>query len=253
MSGLVAEPSLAQGLAALSAAWSEQLTALGVAWLRVLPLVLLVPAFGLSALPFAARVVFAAALGLGAAPALVGVAHPGEPSLELAVRELLLGTPFALGTATLLWAATMAGDFFAEVNGSSEPTLFATVPGPSSAYGTLLSLLASLAFLELGGPGRAVKALAALGVAHTDLRQLLTLVVQQVGDAIDLAVMIALPLVGVALAVQVAWALWLRLAQPLALAGLLPALRSLAVLAVFALLFQSLAWALVERVELGLP
>jgi type III secretory pathway component EscT len=147
----------------------------------------------------------------------------------------------------------MAGDFFAEVNGSSEPAAFATVPGPSSAYGTLLSLFAALAFLELGGPARAVKALAVLGTAPTDMRQLLTLVVQQVGDAIDLAVMIALPLVGVALALQVAWGLLARVAQPLALGTYLPALRSLAVLAVFGLLFQSLSWALVERVELALP
>jgi hypothetical protein len=77
--------------------------------------------------------------------------------------------------------------------------------------------------------------------------------VRQVAHSIELAIVIAAPLIAIALACEMVFALTARAATPLALASVLPAFRGLVVLAAFGLLFQALAWALFEMIDLGLP
>ena len=75
------------------------LLAWGLAWARVIPTVLIVPAFGLRLFPLSARIVLAAALGLAISPALrprVGseLLWPVEVLVQLAQ-----GLPVALSAA----------------------------------------------------------------------------------------------------------------------------------------------------------
>src|SRR5580700_6995310 len=79
------------------------LGSLGFAWARVLPIVILVPAFGLRALPVGARAAIALALAAVIAPAvsLSGGAH-ASGLMDEAVR----GLSVAVSAAVPLWAAT---------------------------------------------------------------------------------------------------------------------------------------------------
>src|SRR5262245_54756402 len=84
------------------------LAAVGLAWARAAPVVTLVPAFGLRALPAPAR----AAIGLGLAacifPALAPAARESQaPWALLLLWQMARGLPIAIAAAVPLWAATM--------------------------------------------------------------------------------------------------------------------------------------------------
>jgi len=233
----------------------SDLLALALAGLRIAPLVFLVPALGLQALPLPLRIAFVLVLALAASPAWLPIIPADDPWPVLAVRELLLGVPVALGTAVLLWAATMAGDLVALMQGGLEPESFTGIAGGTSAFGMLFSLLAALAFLELGGPVRVLGALSApaASAAQVASRDFWWAVANQILLAINLALAIAGPLVAVAFTVQVAFALVTRAAMPVALHSFLPALRSLGVLFVFGILFHVITLALSEQIDQRLP
>src|SRR6188472_1989482 len=75
-----------------------------LAWARLTPLVVIVPAFGLRAVPGPMRVALALSLAIAVAPAL----HPVMPSGPWAVRltlEFMQGLPVAITASVALWIA----------------------------------------------------------------------------------------------------------------------------------------------------
>src|SRR5262249_28078098 len=108
------DASHAAGLAPLFRALARlvdgDLASFGLAWARATPVITLVPAFGLRAIPAPARGVLALALAASVYPAV----HPASvtshplPWALAALLEMLRGLPVALATAIPLWSATMA-------------------------------------------------------------------------------------------------------------------------------------------------
>src|ERR1700684_1850066 len=137
------------------------LAALGLAWARAMPAVTLIPAFGLRAVPAAARAVMGLALAASTAPALAPIAaSPSRPWVMLALGEVARGLPVALAAAVPLWAATMAGGVDGALRGSQADPRVPTVERAATPLGVPMSLLASAIFLATGGPARVVEALA---------------------------------------------------------------------------------------------
>src|SRR6185436_3731701 len=72
--------------------------------LRLVPSVILVPAFGLRALPFPAQLLFAFVLSGATLPALAATLPPSDgPWLMAALAELLRGLPVAVSAAAAIW------------------------------------------------------------------------------------------------------------------------------------------------------
>ena len=204
------------------------LAALGLAWARATPAVTLVPAFGLRALPAAARAVLGLAFAACVFPALTPIARTADaPWVLLAMGELLRGIPVALAAAIPLWAATMAGGVIDSLRGAQDATSSPAVDGRPTMLGVPMSLLASGIFLSTGGPARVVAALATRGIpAHPVLAAAHDLVA-----GITLAVAVAGPLVAAGLVLEIAAALVARAASPAQVHALLAPLRAIGVLA----------------------
>jgi flagellar biosynthetic protein FliR len=237
------EPGLLGALQAAFGAAGVDLEALGLAWARALPALVLVPAFGLRALPGPARV--AAALGLAAcvAPAVAASAGPapgGVWALGL-LREVGRGLPVALAAAVPLWAATMAGGVVDALRGAGEGPSLATLEGRTTPLGALFGLVAALGFLGSGGPSRVAWALASAPPVGAPLA---LRVAAELREGVSLAVAIAAPLVAASVVVEVALALLARAASPTQVQALTAQVRSVALLALVALLFERLATAL---------
>jgi flagellar biosynthesis protein FliR len=236
----VGEPGL---LEALRSAFDEagvDLGALGLAWARALPSLTLVPAFGLRALPAPARVASAFALGACVAPALAAAAEPapgGSWALAL-VREVARGLPVALAAAVPLWVATMAGGVVDALRGTAEGTNLATLEGRTTPLGALFGLVAALGFLGSGGPARVAWALAS---APPPGASLALRVAAELREGVSLAVAIAAPLVAASVVIEVALALLARAASPTQVQTLTSQVRSVALLALVALLFERLS------------
>jgi flagellar biosynthesis protein FliR len=223
--------------------------ALGLAWARAMPSVVIVPAFGLRALPAPARIVMAIAFAASVFPALTPVASTATwPWPLLLLAEAARGLPVALAAAVPLWAATMAGGVADALRGSQETLSAATVEGRATPLGVPLSLLACAIFLATGGPSRVVFALA---LRSPESHPLLAAADDVVGG-ITLAVAIAGPLLAAAVVVEVAAALIARAAAPAQVHALLAPLRALGSLAVMAIVFERLATALAKAVQ-GAP
>ncbi len=209
-----------------------------LAWARVLPTMLLVPAFGARFLPPAGRAILGLSLGLVLAPALAPLAPERFFALAFLV-ELLHGLPVALSAATLMWAAMMAGGLMDDLRGHSQPGAgpFSEVGTP---LGTLLGLFAAVGFLKLGGATR----LAAALVEPAGQPSVLSVVGSLVG-AIDVALALSAPVLVAVIVWEVAGALLARSASPAHIQALLAPLRSLAVLGALAIsadaLFQLLS------------
>lgn len=235
----------------------EQLLRVALMGVRTLPLVLLVPAFGLRAAPLPFKLAIALVLGLTVAPVWLQGPVASEPWLVLILRELVSGLPLALGAAALLWAASMAGDLVSDSYRDVGAVSFDAVPGANSSLGVLLSLLCAIGFLEVGAPVRLLRALAhSTGSAWATSfgsKQWWLQVVEQVLGAIDLALAIAAPLLAVSFATHIAFALMARASVPLSGSPALPALRAVVLLVLFSLLFQAIALALFEQLDLRLP
>jgi type III secretory pathway component EscT len=221
------------------------LARLGLAWARAAPTVAIVPAFGLRALPAAARGVLGLALAAAVFPALPAIAEGGAPWPLLALREIALGLPVAVAAAVPLWAATMAGGVADALRGGSASSLGSpAVEAGATPLGVPLSLLASALFLATGGPARVVLALALRPPAgHPALAA-----VSDLAAGISLAVALGGPLLAASIVVEVAGALVARAASPAQLHLLLAPLRALCMLAMMAVVLARMAGALADAV-----
>ncbi|MGA7121037.1 MAG: flagellar biosynthetic protein FliR [Polyangiaceae bacterium] len=225
------------------------LASLGLAWARCVPAVILVPAFGLRALPAPARAVmglaFAAAVFPAVGPVGLGVPSPSPPWPSLLLLEAARGLPVALAAAVPLWAATMAGGVLDALRGSQESASSPAVEGRATPLGILLSLLGSAVFLSTGGPARVAVALALRPAGDHPLLA----AVHDLVSGIQLAVALGGPLLASAIVVEIAAALVARAASPAQVHALLAPLRALATLAIVALVFERLATGLAKAVE----
>jgi flagellar biosynthesis protein FliR len=97
----------------------EELGRWTIAWARFVPTITLVPAFGLRALPAAARVVLGLALSAAVAPAVRPTLRAGPWELQM-LAELMSGLPVALSAAVALWTATMAGGVIDDLRASRQ-------------------------------------------------------------------------------------------------------------------------------------
>jgi flagellar biosynthetic protein FliR len=207
------------------------------AWLlggaRVMPVVVLVPAFGLRALPLGARVGLALTLGLSVAPAL---SHTSALPFGLAVTlEALSSMPVAVSAAGALWAASMAGGLFDELRQGREFTRLPVVETGTSPTGALFALIAALAFLETGGTGRVITA---LSNTQPGVHQLLTRVVHDLLAGVHVAIALAVPFIVASVLFELTTALVARALSPATLQPLWAPLRTVFFLGVLAIMFE---------------
>ncbi len=241
----LAMPSDLADVAAAFAQSGVDLRALGLAWARAMPAVAIVPAFGLRALPTPARMVMGLALAASVFPALAPVTESdGAPWPIAVLLAAAQGLPVAIATAVPLWAATMAGGVVDALRGAQQPASAPTVEGGATALGVPLSLLACAIFLATGGPARVVAAIAfGPSPAHP-----LVAAVEDIAAGIALAVTLGGPLLVAGVIVEIAGALIARAASPAQVHALLAPARTLATLAVMAVVFERLARALAKAV-----
>ncbi len=215
---------------------------MGLAWARVMPVVVIVPAFGLKALPTAARGVLALALAAAIYPALVPFAAygPNVPWFLLALEQFLGGLPIALAAAIPLWAATMAGGLVDSLRGAQDGAGSPVVEGRASGFGILLSLFASAVFLSTGGPARVVSAIARGDVGEHPLLA----ASHDLVAGITVAVAIGAPLLAAAVVLEVAFALVARASSPAQTHALFAPIRALGLLAVMAIVLDRVGEAL---------
>lgn len=211
------------------------LALVGRAWARATPLVVLVPAFGLKALPTPVRMTLGLAFAMTIypgilieVPSLAGDALV-SPMPAALVIELARGIPIALATAVPLWAATMAGGLADNLRGANEPSSFSVVEGRATSIAILFSLGAAVLFFATGGPARAVLALT-LAPATPFIAAVTALV-----HGIGLAVAIAAPILAASIVLEVGSALIARAASPAHVDALLSPLKALALLTFIAL------------------
>ncbi len=213
------------------------LAALGLAWARVLPIVTIVPAFGLKALPATARGVMALTLAVAIAPG-ISIAE-GAHAVRL-LEEVTRGVGIAVAAAVPLWAATMTGGVIDSLRASSDQVSAPTVEGRATPLGVPLSILASAIFLATGGASRVIAAVARPEIAASP-------VVNAAHDLIAgivLAVALGGPVLAASIVIEIGAALVARAASPAQIHLLLAPLRAFAVLVVLAIGIDRIAEAL---------
>jgi len=206
-----------------------------LAWARALPVVILVPAFGLGGVALPIRVVLALSLAVCVAPGLAAVPPGGVPFGLALLREALLGVPVALATAATLWAAVMAGGLLDTLRGARDGVELPVLDEPSSPFGVLFGFVVALGFLEAGGAERLATAL-----GEPRLHTTFAIAAERLADSVGIAVAVATPLVVGAILLEIGSALVARAANPAYIAPLLAPLRALGVLVV--------AWIALDRV-----
>jgi type III secretory pathway component EscT len=241
-------PSILGTVAEAFARSGVDLGALGLAWARVTPTVVLVPAFGLRALPAPARAILGLAFAASIVPALAPVAHADAPWALLALTELVRGLPVAIAAAVPLWAATMAGGVIDALRASQYTASAPAVSGEATPFGVPLGILASALFLGTGGPARIVAALATRPFPTDAVRAAAADLVA----GIALAVSLGGPLLGAAVILEIALALVARAASPAQVQALVAPLRSLGILVVTAIVLERFA-ALLGRSVVASP
>jgi len=200
---------------------------------KVMPVVVLVPAFGLRALPWGARLGLAVTLGVSVAPAL---SQASNLPLGFAVTlQALAGLPVAVSAAVLLWAASMAGGLIDELRQAREVSQMPIVSEPTGATGVLLALLGALAFLQTGGPGRVVQA---LNRDATSLQDTLERVVRDLLGGVHVAIAIATPFLVVVVLFELGAALVARAVTPSNLQSIWPPIRTVFILLCLAIVFE---------------
>jgi type III secretory pathway component EscT len=229
-------PALEEVLRSLTALDGRELRAFSLAWARALPIVTIVPAFGLSAVATPIRLGLGAALALAAAPALRPVASDGSPFVIALAREGAAGLPVALGAAAILWATVMAGGLADNLRGGRDALELPLLDEPSPPLAALFGMFAAVGFIEVGGVARLASAL-----AEPELHATWAIAAQRLSASIGIAVAIAAPLVVGSLLVETALALVARAASPAYVLPLLAPLRSLALLAVVWVSFDRIA------------
>lgn len=220
-------------------------------WARLLPSLILIPAFGLPAFPIVIRIGFACVLAAVVAPSLpVSSLAPGPLPLAL-VGEAARGLPVALSAAFCIWAAMMAGNLIDELRSGAPRARSPFDPAePSSPLGVLLSLAASVAFFRLGGPARLADALAAAKpLEQQDLHSLVT----SLAHGVQFAVVLAGPLLALVPFLELLQALVARAVAPLSAQVVLGPARAVALLAVVALLLDRIAAGVVLWMDGVLP
>jgi type III secretory pathway component EscT len=239
------------------------LMGLALAWARLLPTLVLVPAFGAKVLPRAAVTVLGLGLGLVLAPALAASLHGGVPVgaapgavpigavfvLQL-VLQVLAGLPLALSSAALLWAAMMAGGLIDDLRGAQggAPQVFNETSTPLA---TLFGLFVAFAFLQLGGASHVLEGLVpepthGLGFGA----QILLPVVANLVSAIGVALALATPILVAVIVWEIAAALIARAATPAHVQSVVAPLRSLVLLGVLALSLEGI-FALLQQAVVG--
>lgn len=213
---------------------------------RAAPLVLLVPAFGLRALPVAVRLAFGLALGLAAFSA-ESPAGRGGPYVVQLVAQLVQGLPVAITTAGGLWIASMAGGLVDDLRAAHERSSLPHVE-TEAPTGALFAMLAGLGFLVSGGP---VQALRAMALDARDVVSSAVHVADALRSGIGLAVAIAAPLIVVAVVSELAMALVSRVAAPASLQSLVQPVRSLVLLGALAIFLDRVAALLLVAARSG--
>jgi len=233
-------PGLVDTVAAELARGEIDLTALGLGWARAAPVLAIVPAFGLRAIPAPARAVMALAIAATIAPSVAA-----DPSLASrnwvlgVIAAFLQGLPIAIAAAVPLWAATMAGGVMDAVRGSNETVGMPTIEGRPSTLGVPMALLASTIFLATGGPARVAVALAA--PATVPGHEALLRAALDISSGVTIALSVAAPVIAASIVVEIGGALIARAASPAQIHALLAPARSLAILAVAGLLLDRMA------------
>jgi type III secretion protein T len=165
--------------------------------------------------------------------------------------QLASGLPVAVSAAVTLWAATMTGNLLDELRGATHvQSTFSSIEGPATPFGILLSLGAAIAFLKLGGPARLAEALSATQPAT---EQSLRGVAIALAQGIQVAVLISAPFIAIVLFFELFQALISRATNPANLAPSLVPVRSIALLAIVALLLDRLLEGLVLWMDTRLP
>jgi type III secretory pathway component EscT len=220
-------PGLSELVSVLTELWGGDFRGFVLAFARALPVLILVPVFGLSAVAAPIRITLAATLALSIAPALRSLALDDAPLLVALGRELLRGLPLALATSAVLWAAVMAGGLADNLRGGHEQGELLLFDEPLPALSALFGLLSAVAFLETGGAERL-----ALALSEPRLALGFSAAVERLVRAVNLAVAIAAPLLAGSMLIEIASAFVARAAAPAYVLPLIAPLRSLAVLGV---------------------
>jgi type III secretory pathway component EscT len=227
-----------EALARLLAGEGLELAAWGVAFARVLPVIVIVPAFGLRALSAPVRAAVALLFAALIVPAVAPASGASDAWPAVLVFELVRGTLVAIAAAIPLWSATMAGGIVDALRGAQEQTDLPTVEGRAPPLGSLFSLLAAVIFLATGGPSRVVGSLVA---PSPDAGSGVARAAMNLASGISVATAIAAPLLAASLVLEIAGALVARAASPAHLSVLLAPIRSLALLALTAILLDRIA------------
>ena len=224
-------PGLVEALVREMDRGGVDLRAVGLGWARAAPVVAVVPAFGLRALPGPVRALMALSLAACIAPAVRGQVPEGSWAWALVVAAAQ-GLPIAIAAAVPLWAATMAGGAIDAVRGAGDQVGMPPVEGRPTWFGVPMALLASTIFLTTGGPARVAAALAE-PVQATDAALLKAAF--DVVAGVQVAVAVAAPVLAAAVVIEVSSALIARAASPAQVQSLIAPLRSFAILAIAAL------------------
>jgi flagellar biosynthesis protein FliR len=223
-----------EALARLLSGSGLELGAWGLAFARVLPVLVIVPAFGLRALSAPVRASAALLLAALIVPAIRPVTVQTAAWPPLLLLELARGTVVAVAAAVPLWSATMAGGIIDALRGAQEQVEVPTVESRPSPLGALFSLLAGTIFLSTGGPAHVLGVLTAPPLDESGVVR----AVANLAAGIGIATAIAAPLIAASLVLELAGALVARAASPAHLTALLGPIRSLALLALTAILLD---------------
>lgn len=222
---------LSEALSRFGVSWQQVL----LAWARIAPLVIMVPAFGSRLMPGPARAVFGLGLAVILMPSVVyHIPSRGDVVFGF-VHELARGLPVALASAALLWAAMMAGGLIDDLRGAS-PLQSSIFPDADTPLSGLVGAFATCAFLELGGVESAVSSLVNEPAAGNPLLG----AVRELVGALHITFALCAPLLCISVALEVSSALIARAAAPAHLQALLAPLRSLVVLGAFVVVMPAL-------------
>ena len=214
------------------------MSAMAMGWARAAPVVAIVPAFGLRAVPAPVRALMGLAMAAVIAPALQGDRTLLEHGWMAAVcMSVLQGLPIAIAAAVPLWAATMAGGVVDAVRGASDLVSIPSIENRPTQLGVPFALMASVVFLATGGPARVVAALAT-GSGLASPQAALVRAAFDIAGGVEIALAIAAPVLTASIVVEIGAALMARSATPAQVQSLFAPLRSIAILAVVALGFD---------------
>lgn len=218
----------------------------GIAWARVLPTVLLVPAFGLGVVPPFLRVAIGFALAVSFAPALHATAlATSAPWPVLLAGALGRGVPVAVAASVSLLAAMVAGGVADTAAGLSRARAASTPFGAgSSPLATLMALAAAVVFLDTGSAAAVVTRLSASG---PDSAEPLARAAFDLAAGVGLGAAIGAPILVVAVVLDLATLVAARELPALRVPSTLAPLRTLVVLVATAALLDRMVEAVLVQ------